>query len=115
MISNFIWAAVGGALGSVLRLGVGLLLHTKAPLGTLAVNFIGSLLIGVLLRNIEHGSYAYHLLVVGLCGGFTTFSTFSMEVAMMLKNGNTQGAVLYILSSLIVCVIAVLIGFKIKF
>lgn len=114
MIGNFMWVALGGAIGSVLRLGVAMLLVHRLPLATLAVNFVGSLLIGFLVRNVEQGVSMYYFSVIGLCGGFTTFSTFSLDILKLLKNGETLSALLYMLMSLTVCVIAVVIGTKIK-
>lgn len=114
MVNNFLWVALGGALGSVLRLAVGMAISHRLPIATLVVNIVGSLLIGILIRNIEHDASMYYFSVVGLCGGFTTFSTFSLDVMRLLKNGDTTHALLYIFISLTVCVIAVIIGTKIK-
>lgn len=114
MVGNILWAALGGALGSVLRLLVSLIVVHKLPIATLVVNCVGSLLIGVLIRNVESGASVYHFAVVGLCGGFTTFSTFSLDVVKMLKNGDTTTAILYMALSLTVCVAATVLGTKIK-
>lgn len=114
MICNYIWVALGGALGSVLRLAVAMAVEHRLPFATLIVNFVGSLLIGVLIRNVEHGVSLYYFGVVGLCGGFTTFSTFSLDVFKFLKSGEIMHAILYMLLSLIICVVAVIIGTKIK-
>lgn len=84
------------------------------PLATLTVNFIGSFLIGIFIRNVEPGATMYYFTVVGLCGGFTTFSTFSLDVVKLLREGNTTQAALYIMISLTICILAVLIGTKIK-
>lgn len=114
MVNNFLWVALGGALGSVLRMAVGLAISHKLPVATLVVNFVGSLVIGILIRNVEHGVAMHYFSVVGLCGGFTTFSTFSLDVMKLLKNGDTIHALLYMLVSLTVCVAAVAIGTKLK-
>ena len=95
---------IGGFAGSVLRyvLSMAMLplyLRTGFPSGTLAVNVAGSLLIGVMASLLKQDAW-YYLGAVGFCGGFTTFSTFSLEMVNMFKAGNTTGAVLYILLSL---------------
>ncbi len=87
MWSNLLWVGLGGFVGSVLRYGVGAGIAAltaarsgiRFPLATLAVNVAGSLLIGILLRHVEQGSAQHLLGVVGFCGVFTPFSTFSFE------------------------------------
>lgn len=113
MINKIIWVALGGALGSVLRMVVSMLIVHRLPWSTLAVNFVGSLVIGVLFRNLEQGTHIYYFGVVGLCGGFTTFSTFSLDVLRLLRDGQTLMAMFYMLLSLVVCLIAVAIGSRI--
>lgn len=114
MIGKFLWVALGGAVGSVLRLGIAMIVSHRLPFSTLIVNFVGSLLIGVLIRNVEPAGAIYYFGVVGLCGGFTTFSTFSLDVMRMFRSGETTIALLYIMVSVVICTTAVLIGTKIK-
>ncbi|CDN30839.1 CrcB protein [Mucinivorans hirudinis] len=114
MLSNFLFTALGGAIGSAARLGVGLLFLHKLPFATLIVNFLGSLVIGVFIRNVEQGTSIYYFGVVGFCGGFTTFSTFSSDVLKLLREGNTWTAVGYMILSLVICIAAVALGTKIK-
>ncbi|MBM9502833.1 fluoride efflux transporter CrcB [Leptospira sp. 201903071] len=87
---------IGGALGSVLRYLVqywfGTTLGFKWPVGTLTANLLGSFLIGIIYAVSEkfpaiHPEWRFFL-ASGLCGGFTTFSTFSFESLQMLKTGN---------------------------
>ncbi len=99
--------ALGGALGSVARhlttIGAGHWLGAEFPWGTLAVNVVGSALMGVVIEgsalrwtlNPEWRAF----LAVGVLGGFTTFSAFSMEVAALVERGQTPAAGLYILGS----------------
>lgn len=94
--------ALGGALGSVVRYLVGLWLSPAAivPLGTLLVNVIGAGLIGVIAKQFagtEPSSLWRLALATGFCGGFTTFSAFSIETLQLLQQGRALRAVLYVL------------------
>lgn len=113
-----IWVAVAmaGALGSVLRYAVGLAL-LRVPLGfplsTLAVNVLGSFLLGVFARWLSAPAIdpAWRIaLTVGFCGGFTTFSTFSAELVAMAQEGRLMRAAAYVLASLVLGVSATLLG-----
>lgn len=93
--------ASGGALGSVLRYTIstlvqGLFPAAVLPIGTLAVNASGSLLIGLLAGLVEYrqllGPAARLLLVVGVLGGYTTFSAFSLETVTLLRAGQAGAA-----------------------
>ncbi|MCO4100627.1 fluoride efflux transporter CrcB [Gemmatimonas sp.] len=98
--------AIGGAAGSVLRY-LATLLMTPAtaafPLATLLINVAGSFLLGLLSRLFDAPDSNQLLrlaLTTGLCGGFTTFSTFSAETLLLLQQGRTGRAVAYIALSL---------------
>lgn len=118
-ISTLLCVFLGGGLGSIGRYLVAVamkkhqLLLGGLPIHTLLVNVVGSLLIGLLMgclsKNPSH--WLQMLLVVGFCGGFTTFSTFSFEVMEFLKIGNTLMALLYVLLSLSLCVLMTTLGF----
>ena len=94
--------AAGGATGSVARyvIGVALLRTTGAfPVSTMLINIVGSFLIGLLARLFDapdHNQVLRVALTVGLCGGFTTFSTFSAETVTLLQQGKAGRAALYI-------------------
>ena len=104
--------ASGGAIGSVARYLVGVLM-TRAfgvnfPYGTLAVNVVGGFLmgffIGLLARRLD-GSMDLRLFVaVGILGGFTTFSSFSLDVAVLWERGELATAMLYVLASVILSI-----------
>lgn len=110
--------ALGGAMGASLRYGVSRLVLSKltdmelivaAPLATGAVNALGCLMIGVVFGVLEHisdpGTYVAvrNLLIIGLLGGFTTFSSFSLETLLLLQSGLWQKALLNIIGSVLVC------------
>ena len=89
--------ALGGALGSLARYGVGLAaarwLGLGFPWGTLTVNIIGGLAMGLLAARTGPGDEALRLLLgVGLLGGFTTFSAFSLETVRLLEQAPVHGA-----------------------
>lgn len=114
---NFLAVGAGGFIGAVLRYCFCLLIVSRAGLhnawGTFCVNFIGCLLIGFLagfeFKNIQPFKY---FLIAGLLGGFTTFSAFSLDALLLIKDGETLKALLYITSTLLVCLAAVFTGFS---
>lgn len=103
--------ALSGGVGAVLRAllihHVGLRRADPLPVGTLIVNASGSLLLGLLTGlALYHGLGGRTLVVVGvgLCGGYTTWSTASWETIHLLHTGHRSEAVLYTLGSLVVCI-----------
>lgn len=110
---SFLYVGIGGAAGSMLRYGVSLLiaaLNLPANLATLIVNVGGSFCIGCLSAMIK-GENMLLLLTVGLCGGFTTFSTFSLQCVRMIQEGKLFDAALYIIGTLALCIIFTAIGY----
>ncbi|MFN3608520.1 MAG: fluoride efflux transporter CrcB [Hyphomonas sp.] len=118
-MNGFLLVALGGAFGASLRYGVGLVavrhLPSGWPWGTSFVNIAGSLAMGVLIGwlalKAEGASQEARLfLTTGVLGGFTTFSAFSLEVANMLRSGETVKAGLYAGVSVLFSVSALFIG-----
>jgi len=109
-----IWVGVGGAVGSIVRYGVGLLFSSaRFPWATLSVNLVGSFALGVLLTY-ALGRWSTVIttgLAVGLIGGFTTFSTFAWESFTMAHAGDTRRAALYVVVSVVGGLLAALIGY----
>src|SRR5580704_15270569 len=99
--------ALGGALGSVARylvgIGSGRLFGTAFPWGTLIINITGSFLIGVFVESFalrwDLPQAARVFLTIGICGGFTTFSTFSMDAYLMMARGELGPAAAYMIGS----------------
>ncbi len=105
---------IGGFIGSVGRYGLGKLpITTEYPLMTMLINLLGALVIGFVseLTKNKTSPNVSLFITTGLCGGFTTFSTFSLETFTLLKNGKHLIGISYATSSVIVCFIGVWLGF----
>ena len=106
----------GGFVGAVSRYGLGLIpLASGLPLVTLLINLVGSVVIGAVAEAVALAPTALPreaalFLKVGLCGGFTTFSTFSLETLELIEGGQWALAVGYALASVVLCVAGVLAG-----
>lgn len=115
--SQVIAVAVGGALGSVLRFGLSSWVQGTTgrafPYGTLSVNVLGCFVMGVLyVALIERTGYSIWSagLLVGVLGGFTTFSAFSMDTMRLMESGLPAQALLNVLASVVLCVAATWLG-----
>jgi CrcB protein len=121
MVKAMLMAGLGGFLGTCGRFLVGkMVAHMGVgnfPLSTLLVNVVGCLLIGVLLGLVEHTRYISTqmnlLLITGFCGGFTTFSTFSNDLYILLMNKHKLLFVGYFMASILLGFIMVWVGRKI--
>lgn len=121
MIKNILFVALGGGAGSVLRF----LCHKwvagfstlSFPLGTFIVNIVGCFLIGVFFslatKNAEFNTEWQLLLMTGLCGGFTTFSAFTLDGMGLLKQDKTGLFLLYIGASVLLGLLATWMGIRI--
>lgn len=108
-MQNFLAVGLGGFLGSVLRYGVGLIPVSETtvfPVKTFGINVLGCIVIGLLAAAaVKNPAFPPSLLLflkVGLCGGFTTFSTFALETTDLMKTGHGLCALLYALGSVVV-------------
>lgn len=120
-LTTVLWVAAGGAVGASLRFLIGEWTRNLTVLGsfpwtTLGINALGSLLLGVLAGSASLASSASPqlraMLMIGLLGGFTTFSTFSFETVVMLQSGATTRAVAYVFASVILCIGAAALGLQ---
>jgi CrcB protein len=116
MIMTFLQVALGGALGAVLRFGSGLLvlraLPVSFPLGVLTVNIVGSFVMGMFAvysfhRGVQHLN---PFVMTGVLGGFTTFSAFSLEAFTLYERGEIGAAVLYVVLSVVLSLLALVAG-----
>ena len=114
MIRELMAVGFGGAAGSIVRylLSGGILAGQTLlgfPAGTFTVNAAGSLLIGILLEASVSETLGW-LLIVGFCGGFTTFSTFSADTVRLLRAGCYNAAAIYVALSVAVCIVFAALG-----
>ena len=106
--------ALGGALGSVLRyftsLGVARLMGTEFPWGTLLINVAGSFIIGIFAELLalrwNAGQAVRAFLVIGICGGYTTFSSFALDFSVLFERGSHEAAILYAFASVVLSILA---------
>ncbi len=122
-MNSVLMVAAGGALGAVARYATGLAATRMFgagswPWGTLAVNVVGGLLIGLATGWIAYRGAAQSeairlFVVVGVLGGFTTFSAFSLEVVSLLERREMATATLYVLASVFLSVVAAFVGLTI--
>lgn len=112
-----LWIALGGACGSVVRAVIGHLFAARFPWATLVINVAGSLLIGWLMARLgalepPTAARVQAGLVVGFCGGFTTFSTFSWQTLDQFLRGQWGWACANIALSVTLCLLGAWIGFR---
>jgi fluoride exporter len=120
MIKNLLLVGLGGSIGSMARYAASLLIKSKAfpyaTLSTLSVNIIGSFIIGLVFAfsTKEQGiSNNWKLfLATGICGGFTTFSAFSLENMQLFQSGKIGMAVIYICLSVVLGIVATFLGYR---
>lgn len=113
---NCLFVGIGGFIGTVLRYLISLIPiknPSSFPVNTFVINMVGALAIGLIAlaisKNESIDSRLILLLKVGICGGFTTFSTFSLETAELIKSGSFATAIIYIGASIITSILLVML------
>jgi len=116
---SYLWVTIGSALGGVLRYAITRLTLTYSvgfPFGTILINVLGSFVIGYFgTLTLQSGRYPVSdnlrlFVMVGICGGFTTFSSFSLQTFDLMRSGAWGRALANVLLSVILCVAAVAAG-----
>jgi fluoride exporter len=118
---GFVIVFLGGGLGAALRHGVNISaarwLGTGFPYGTLFINVAGSLAMGLIAEYFAlKGNLPQHLrlfLTTGILGGFTTFSAFSLEAALLYERGQVAGAAIYVIASVVLAIAGLFAGLAI--
>ena len=114
---SFLFVALGGAIGTMGRYTISLIpVKTVFPILTLITNALVAILIGFIVGLVsKRGDISQNAVLfwkTGVCGGFTTFSTFSLEAFQLIESKSYLSAGLYILLSVLCCVIGILCGRK---
>ena len=119
----YLWVAIGGALGSVSRFWLNGIMSGKFgetfPWGTLVVNVTGSFVIGIIAAlaipegrmDSQSRAFATQFLMIGICGGYTTFSSFSLQTLNLLRDREWLYACGNVILSVVLCMIAVWLGY----
>ncbi len=119
---TYLWIALGGALGSVTRFWLNGLVSARFdtfPAGTLVINVIGSFVIGIFgALTVSEGrmssdgrAFATQFVMIGICGGFTTFSSFSLQTLKLLQEREWLYAGGNVLLSVLLCLVATWLGY----
>lgn len=119
---DYVWVALGGALGSMGRYYATAIMvrltGPEFPWGTILINVVGSLIIGLVASlTAPAGRFAAPeavrmFIMTGVCGGFTTFSSFSLQTMGLLREGRTGEALANIVLSVVICVLAAAAGYS---
>ncbi len=118
MMKDLIFIFIGSGLGGLTRYSLGKWINSlheyHFPLGTLIINIIACFVLGFIIGLADHKQMMTATTrlfwAVGFCGGFSTFSTFSSETLTLLQEGHSTSLILYILSSVLLCVTATFVG-----
>lgn len=116
-MTNILWVAAGGAIGAILRYVISMKIAAETgggfPWGTLTVNMVGCLVIGLMWSVTEHKTTSDGLLLflmVGLIGSFTTFSTYGLEGIQLIQSGKLMAGGSYIILSNVAGLLLVIFG-----
>lgn len=115
----YLLVAIGGALGSVARYGTGVAIgrvwNLSFPLGTMLINIAGSLVMGLFVGFLARTTPSWQsdgrlFFAVGVLGGFTTFSSFSLDAISMIERGEWVSATIYVIGSVLIALAGLYLG-----
>jgi CrcB protein len=118
---SYLWVTIGSALGGLLRYTLTRLtisISTGVPFGTILINVLGSFVIGYFgTLTLQNGRFGVSdnvrlFVMVGICGGFTTFSSFSLQTFDLARSGSWGKALANVVLSVVLCVAAVAVGHR---
>lgn len=117
-MKTILFVGLGGGIGSIIRYLLSQLIQksfpNSFPWGTFTVNVLGAFIAGIFLtiigKNENPESMWKYLLITGFCGGFTTFSAFASENILLIQQGNTNLAILYIFLSIVIGLLFIWLG-----
>ena len=120
-MQTLLFIGAGGALGAMLRYLVVLassrVFGASFPYGTLTVNIVGSVLMGMIVAHAMHheslSDEMRGLIITGFLGGFTTFSAFSLDVVSLFERGDNMAVIGYIMGSIILSVVGLMLGMSV--
>jgi fluoride exporter len=117
MLKNFLLVGLGSSIGGMLRYLISLIFKSKDfPYQTIFVNVVGSFVIGIVFavaaKQTQSSEQIKLFFATGICGGFTTFSAFSIENMQLIKSGNYFVSLTYIVATIIICLVATFEGYK---
>ena len=115
---NYLIVFLGAGIGGALRHGVNVaavrLVGATFPFGTLTINVVGSLLMGLIVEYLalksQLGQHSRPFLTTGILGGFTTFSAFSLDAALLWERGQLALAAVYVIGSVVLSIVALATG-----
>ena len=115
---NFVFVGLGGALGAIGRYAISMIpIKTEFPFLTLITNILGAVLIGFISGMVSAKQDVSHNAVLfwktGVCGGFTTFSTFSLEAYELFEKGSNILGLVYAVVSVVSCILGIVCGKKV--
>lgn len=108
-MNSFLAVFIGGGLGSLARYGLSVYIRNlnwvELPIATFGANMISTIILGITFFSLKANApqWAYALLAIGFCGGFSTFSTFSLETFQLIKEGHTTWAIANVAVSIGLC------------
>lgn len=115
---QFLFVGLGGAIGAMLRFCISQIPYRgDFPLITLAINILGAFVIGIIVGNAAKLEMNENLILffkTGVCGGFTTFSTFSLEAYTLVQKGLVVLAISYAFLSVVCCILGVMVGIAVS-